>query len=161
MEIQSPMSSAHWVRVGEDNKTERMEQQEALQLLNMHMQLHQMCHAQGSRVAHNNSLGLLVVIKAVFLTILLLGLVSLNGTGCSPCSGPGAAVTLSDGGSSRSELLCSLALISAAASWFTACCAARWRGTAACLSLLVSLCGGGGGGQVRPSQLPAGGGCEV
>ena len=40
-------------------------------------------------------------------------------------------------------------------------CAARWKGTAARLALLVSLCGGGGGGQARPSRLPAGGGCEV
>ena len=47
------------------------------------------------------------------------------------------------------------------ASWFTACCASRWKGTAARLALLVSLCGGGGGGQVRPSRQPAGGGCDV
>ena len=64
-----------------------------------------------------------------------------------------------EGGGAASELLCFLALISAAASWFTACCDARWKGTAACLALLVSL--RGGGGQVRPSRLPAGGGCEV
>ena len=59
----------------------------------------------------------MVVVKAVFLTILISGLVSLHGTGFSPCLGPGSAAALCDGG--------------------------------------------GVGGQVRPSRLPAGGGCEV
>ena len=38
----------------------------------------------------------MVVIEAVFLTILFSGLVSLNGTGFSPCSEPDAAATLCD-----------------------------------------------------------------
>ena len=37
-----------------------------------------------------------VVIEAVFFTILFSGLVSLNGTGFSPCSEPDAAATLCD-----------------------------------------------------------------
>ena len=57
----------------------------------------------------------MVVVKAVNPTILISGLVSLHGTGFSPCLGPGSAAALCDGG----------------------------------------------GGQVRPSRLPAGGGCEV
>ena len=55
----------------------------------------------------------MVVVKAVILTILISGLVSLHGTVFSPCLGPGSAAALCDGG------------------------------------------------QVRPSRLPAGGGCEV
>ena len=39
---------------------------------------------------------LVVVIEAVFFTILFSGLVSLNGTGFSPCSEPDAAATLCD-----------------------------------------------------------------
>ena len=107
----------------------------------------------------------MVVIEAVFLTILFSGLVSLNGTGFSPCSEPGAAATLCDGGVARSWIFSNSLLrclgLAVTTSWFTACCAARWKGTAARLALLVSLCGGGGGGQARPSRLPAGGGCEV
>ena len=38
----------------------------------------------------------MVVIEAVFFTILFSGLVSLNGTGFSPCSEPDAAATLCD-----------------------------------------------------------------
>ena len=44
----------------------------------------------------------MVVIEAVFFTILFSGLVSLNGTGFSPCSEPDAAATLCDGGAARS-----------------------------------------------------------
>ena len=40
----------------------------------------------------------MVVVKAVILTILISGLVSLHGTGFSPCLGPGSAAALCDGG---------------------------------------------------------------
>ena len=55
------------------------------------------CFGQGGgdrvdRVSRGGKL--VVVIEAVFLTILFSGLVSLNGTGFSPCSEPGAAATL-------------------------------------------------------------------
>ena len=40
----------------------------------------------------------MVVVKAVILTILISGLVSLHGTGFSPCLGPGSAGALFDGG---------------------------------------------------------------
>ena len=57
----------------------------------------------GDRVDHVSQGGkLVVVIEAVFLTILFSGLVSLNGTGFSPCSEPGAAATLCDGGAACS-----------------------------------------------------------
>ena len=102
----------------------------------------------------------MVVIKTVFLTILFSGLVSLNGTGFSPCSEPGAAATLCDGGAARSWIISNSLLRclgpTVTASWFTA-----RKGTAAHIALLVSLCAGGGVGQAQPSWLPAGGGCEV
>ena len=50
-------------------------------------------HGGGDRVSRVGKL--VVVVKAV---ILISGLVSLHGTGFSPCLGPGSAAALCDGG---------------------------------------------------------------
>ena len=49
-------------------------------------------HGGGDRVSRVGKL--VVVVKAVFLTIFISGLVSLHGTGFSPCLGPGSAAAL-------------------------------------------------------------------